>query len=72
VKSAKGRLSPEQQAFLIQAEQKLCIAFVARSVMDVWDHIAHIFTENELKNVMPIVRKWIQIETFEQEQGDEK
>lgn len=67
VKGPKGRLSPEQQAFLIKAEQRLVLAFVARSVMDVWDHIAHIFTENELKNVMHIVRKWQQIEEFEAE-----
>jgi hypothetical protein len=37
VKHPSGRVSPEQQAFLDDATKAGCLAFIARSVSDVWN-----------------------------------
>jgi len=39
VKSAKGRISPEQEQFLSQINQEGGVAFVARSIQDVEDYL---------------------------------
>jgi len=65
VKAPKGRVSPEQALFIKQANERLALAFVARSVGEVWAEISHIFREAEYLTIMPIVRRWVQIEEFE-------
>lgn len=65
VKAPKGRASPEQVVFLDNANKRLAVAFVARSVTDVWLRLKDHVPPSDKVNLA--LKRWQQIEEFENE-----